>query len=73
VKVELAKSPSLDPSGKVEPKHRNAFSGQRGRDALGRQHILAAGEAMRKQRIGANRPVRQIQRGGERMPPSPVN
>jgi hypothetical protein len=33
---------------KVKPQHRDAFCGERRRDALGRQHILAAGEAMRK-------------------------
>ena len=53
--------------GEVEPQHRDALGRQRGRDALGRQHVLAAGEAMRKQRVGADRPVRRVQRGGELM------
>ena len=39
--------------GEIEPQHRDAARRQRGRDAFRRQHVLAAGEAMRKQRIGA--------------------
>ncbi len=51
----------------VEPQHRDAFGGQRNRDALCRQHVLAAGEAMREQRIGERRSFRQIQRCRELM------
>ena len=51
----------------VEPQHADALGGERGRDALGRQHVLAAGEAMRKQRVGVHRPIRRIQRGGKLM------
>jgi len=34
-------------------------------NALGGEVVLAAGEAMRKQRIGHRRPERHIERGGE--------
>ena len=55
-------------AGEVEPQHRDALGRQRHRDALGRQHVLAAGEAMREQRIGrATRAIGRIQRGGELM------
>src|SRR5206468_3234433 len=53
--------------GEVEAQHRNAPCGECRSDALGRQHVLAAGEAMREQRIGRDRAVRQIQGGGELM------
>ena len=53
--------------GEVEPQHRDALGRQRHRDALGRQHVLAAGEAMREQRIGQRLALGQIQRGGELM------
>ena len=39
--------------GEIEPQHRDALGRERRRDALGRQHVLAAGEAMREQRVGA--------------------
>ena len=54
-------------AGEVEPQHRDALGGERGRDAFCRQHILAAGEAMRKQRVGLHRSIRHIQRGGKLM------
>ena len=54
-------------AGKVEPQHGDALGGQCGRDAFCRQHILAAGEAMRKQRVGLHRSIRHIQRGGKLM------
>ena len=54
-------------AGEVEPQHRDALGRQRHRDALGRQHVLAAGEAMREQRIGDRLAVRQIERGGKLM------
>ena len=54
-------------AGEIEPQHRDALGGQRGRDAFGRQHILAAGEAMREQRIGLDGAVGHIERGGELM------
>ena len=53
--------------GKVETQHRDALGGQRGRDAFRGQHVLAAGEAMRKQRVGLHRSIRRIQRGGKLM------
>ena len=51
----------------VKPQHRNPLCGQRRRDALRRQHILAAGKTMGKQRIGTDRSIRRIQRGGKLM------
>ena len=54
-------------AGKVETQYRNPFGGQRSRDAFRRQHVLAAGEAMRKQRVGLHRSIRRIQRGGKLM------
>jgi hypothetical protein len=54
-------------AGKVEPQHRDAPGSQCNRDAFRRQHILAAGEAMRKQRVGVDRSIRRIQRGGKLM------
>ena len=53
--------------GEVEPQHRDAARRQRGRDALRRQHVLAAGEAMRKQRIGVDRAIGLVQRRGKLM------
>ncbi len=53
--------------GEVEPQHRDSLGRQRGGDALGRQHVLAAGEAVREQRIGRDRAVGQIERGSELM------
>ena len=47
----------------IEPQHRDALCGQRHRDALGRQHVLAAGEAMREQRIGERLALGQVERG----------
>ena len=66
--VELAKSPSLEPRP-VKSNRSTAMPlrRKRDRDALRRQHILAAGEAMRKQRIGVDCAVRRIQRGGKLM------
>ena len=54
-------------AGEVEPQHGDALGGQRGRDAFCRQHVLAAGEAMRKQRVGVDRSIRRIERGGKLM------
>ena len=51
----------------VEPQHGDALGGQCHGNAFGRQHILAAGEAMRKQRIGVNLAVGRIECGGELM------
>jgi hypothetical protein len=67
-KVEFANSPSLEPRP-VKSKRNTAipFGGERGRDAFCGQHILAAGEAMRKQRVGLHRSIRRIQRGGKLM------
>ena len=39
--------------GEIEAQHRDAERGQPLRDALGRMDVLAAGEAVGKQRIGA--------------------
>jgi hypothetical protein len=52
-------------AGEVEPQHRDPPRRQRHRDALRRQHVLAAGEAMRKQRIGVDRAIRRIKCCGE--------
>ncbi len=52
---------------KIEPQHRDAFCRQRHGDPLRRQHILAAGEAMREQRIGQRLLLRQVQRGRQLM------
>ena len=49
----------------VEPQHRDALGRQRHRDPLRRQHVLAAGEAMREQRVGADLAVRRVERGGQ--------
>ena len=54
-------------AGEIEPQHRDAFQGQRGRNSFRRQHILAAGEAMREQRVGNRFALRQIERGRELM------
>ena len=54
-------------AGKVEAQHRNALCGERRRDAFRSEHILAAGEAMRKQCMRVYRSIRCIQRGGELM------
>ena len=54
-------------AGEVEPQHRDALGRQRGRDALGGQHVLAAGEAMREQRVGQRPALGHIERGGELM------
>ena len=51
----------------VEPQHRDAFCGQRRRDAFRRKHVLAAGEAMREQRIGERLALGQVERGRELM------
>ncbi len=52
---------------KVEPQYRDAFRRQRYRNPLGGQHVLAAGEAMREQRVSDRLPFGQIQRCRELM------
>jgi len=47
---------------KIEPQHGDAFCRQRHRDALRRQHILAARKTMREQRIGLRLPLGQVER-----------
>jgi hypothetical protein len=51
--------------GEIEAQHADAFVCKRGRDTPCRQHILAAGEAMREQRVGLGLAVGQVERGGE--------
>ena len=46
---------------KVEPQHRDAFDCKRSGDPFRRQHVLAAGEAMREQRVGERLALRQIE------------
>ena len=58
---------------KIEPQHRDALCRQRHRDALGGQHVLAAGEAMREQRIGERLALGQIERGGQLVAAALVN
>ncbi len=50
--------------GEVEAQHRNALGGERDRDAFCRQRVLAAGEAVREQRVGRGLAIGQFQRGG---------
>jgi hypothetical protein len=52
-------------AGEIEPQHRNAFCGERHRNPLRGQAILAASEAMRKQRVGADFTFRLVQCGGQ--------
>ncbi|MGY4310007.1 hypothetical protein ACVIJ6_007250 [Bradyrhizobium sp. USDA 4369] len=52
-------------AGEVEPEHRDAMRRQCHRDASRRMRVLAAGEAMREQRIGARHAVGEIERGGQ--------
>jgi hypothetical protein len=52
---------------KVEPQYRDALGCQCDRNAFGRQHVLAAGEAMREQRVSLHRSIRRIQRGSKLM------
>ena len=49
-------------AGEVEPQHRNALVGELKRDAPRRQHVLAAGEAMREQRIRDRLALGQVER-----------
>jgi hypothetical protein len=49
-------------AGEIEAQHRDALGGERGRDAFCRQHVLAAGEAMREQRIGRGLAVGKVER-----------
>ena len=61
-KVVLANSPSLDAEpGEVEAQHGDTERGQAFGDALGGMNVLAAGEAMGEQRIGARLPGRAIE------------
>jgi hypothetical protein len=52
-------------AGKVEAQDRDAERRQRIGDAFRRNDVLAAGEAVREQRIGARRAGRQVEHGGE--------
>ena len=54
-------------AGKIEAQHGDAVDGQPLGYAPGGEVILAAGEAMREQRIGRRLAQRQIERGGERL------
>ena len=53
--------------GEIEPQHRDAPGRQRRCDAPRGQHILAAGEAMREQRVGERLTLRQVERCGQLM------
>lgn len=53
--------------GEVEAEHGDAPCGERNRDALGRQRVLAAGETVREQRVSRGLAVRQLQCGRELM------
>jgi hypothetical protein len=50
-------------AGEVEPQNRDPQRRQSRRDASCRKHVLAAGEAMREQRVGHRFAVGKIQRG----------
>ena len=52
-------------SGEIEAHHRDAGLGQPLGDALGGEVVLAAGEAMRKQRVGDGLAQRQVDQGRE--------
>jgi len=54
-------------AGEIETHGGDAALGQRGGDAGRHMDVLAAGEAMGEQRIGARRSLRQIQTRGQRM------
>jgi hypothetical protein len=47
--------------GEIEAQHADAERGQRLRNAARRRHVLAAGEAMREQRIGLRLPGRHVE------------
>src|SRR5262249_32962804 len=47
--------------GEIEAQHRDAEPGQAFGDAFGGVDVLAAGEAMRKQRVGARLPGRAVE------------
>src|SRR5262245_31281771 len=51
--------------GEVEAQHADAERGQRLRDAARRMHVLAAGKAMREQRIGPRLTGRHVKERGE--------
>jgi len=51
--------------GEVETQHRDAERRQAFGDAPRGVHVLAAGEAVREQRIGARRLRRTVEEGGE--------
>ncbi len=51
--------------GEIEAQHGDAVDRQPLGDALGGEVVLAAGEAMREQRVGRRLAERQIERGGE--------
>jgi len=54
-------------AGEIEPQHRDAACCQCCRNSFRRQHILAAGEAMREQRIASWFTLGHIERGRELM------
>ena len=60
----LANSPSLRAQpGEIETQHGDAVDRQPLGDALGGEVVLAAGEAMREQRIGRRLAERQVEHG----------
>ena len=62
----LANSPSLTPSPvKSKRSTRDAASPPALGDAARGQHVLAAGEAVREQRVGERFAIRQIERRGQ--------
>ena len=52
-------------AGEIETQHGDAVDRQPLGDALGRQVVLAAGEAMREQREGGGLAERQVEHAGE--------
>jgi hypothetical protein len=57
----------------VEAQHGNAAQGEFGRDPLRCKHVLGAGEAMRKQGVGAKGPSGRSSRAASGSPPLPLN
>ena len=49
--------------GEVEAQYRDALGRERDRDAFCCQRVLAAGEAVREQRVGRGLAIGQLQRG----------
>src|SRR6185369_2763133 len=52
----------------VEAQHGDAVVGERSRDAAGREDVLAAGEAVREERVSADVRVGRVDACGELVP-----